>query len=136
MQKKQSQLSGLMKNVGLKKRKMTNYIFVEHTDTPEFLDVTKELLDKQHRQLGHLGFRYHYLIRLNGEIEKGRDIDSFAGDICEFNSEAIGVLIVGKNNFSHHQFTTFKNITTQLNQQYGDLKIITNLDNKKICELY
>jgi N-acetylmuramoyl-L-alanine amidase len=51
-----------------------NLIMIHCTDTPEGRDVTAEEVNEWHRQRGYEMIGYHFLIRLNGDIESGRPL--------------------------------------------------------------
>ena len=72
-----------------------NKIIIHCTATPEGRAVTVADVTAWHRQRGFSTIGYHYLIGLNGERWKGRDIAQ-AGAHCEGqNANSIGVCYVG-----------------------------------------
>jgi len=128
-QKKKYLKSGLLKKQsGLKKREWTKFLFVASSQTPTNLDVTKEQIDAMHRKNGLLGIGFHYVISIDGEVKKGRDIDQIGFDL-ERNEETIGILLIGNTEFNELQLKAFKNLKQELTQKYGQLEIITTLEN-------
>ena len=58
-------------------------------------DFTAKDIDRWHLERGFNGIGYHYVIRLNGQIEKGRDI-SLSGAHCKgWNERSIGICYIG-----------------------------------------
>jgi len=118
----------LKKQSGLKKREWTKFLFVASSQTPTNLDVTKEQIDSMHRKNGLLGIGFHYVISIDGDVKKGRDIDQIGFDL-ERNEETIGILLIGNTEFNELQLKAFKNLKQELTQKYGQLEIITTLEN-------
>jgi len=121
MQNKRSLKNGL-KKVGLRKRKQTNKIIIDCTNTPDYLDVTLKQLDKQHRQEGVLGLKTHYIITLDGKVQTGRELNSVGYKIPP---DAVSILLVGASNFNLHQLTSLRNLVQELKALYGAL-VVTN----------
>lgn len=70
-------------------------IILHCTATPAGRDLHVADITRYHRMRGFETIGYHYLITLNGEIEKGRD-ESYVGAHClGHNAQAIGVAYVG-----------------------------------------
>lgn len=71
------------------------YIIIHCTATPEGRDVTASDVDRWHRARGFKSIGYHYLIRLDGTIEKGRPESMIGAHTLGQNSSSIGVCYVG-----------------------------------------
>ena len=69
-------------------RTTTDKIIVHCTATPEGREVTVREIDCWHRKAGYSGIGYHYVVHLDGRVEKGRD------------ERRIGAHTVGQNNCS------------------------------------
>lgn len=55
-------------------------LIIHCSATPEGRAVSVKDIDKWHREKGYNGIGYHYVIGLNGEVWKGRDIN-LIGDL-------------------------------------------------------
>ena len=76
-------------------RKVTNRVIVHTTDTPPSMNIGVEEIREWHIERGFNGIGYHYVIRKNGTIEKGRD-ENMVGAHCKGrNWESIGIACVG-----------------------------------------
>lgn len=75
--------------------RVINEIILHCTATREGVDVSAETVDKWHKQRGWNGIGYHYLIRLNGDVEKGRADDVVGAHCKHHNSHSLGVGYVG-----------------------------------------
>jgi N-acetylmuramoyl-L-alanine amidase len=75
-------------------RKITE-IIIHCTATPQGREVSREEVRRWHLQRGFNDIGYHYLIHLDGRVEKGRS-DAVIGAHCEgHNAASIGVCYVG-----------------------------------------
>ena len=72
-----------------------NTIIVHCTATEEGRDYTAEDVDRWHRQQGWSMIGHHYLIRLDGTIELGRDLSEPGAHCRGYNTDSIGVAYVG-----------------------------------------
>lgn len=71
------------------------HIVVHCSATPRGRDVSAADIDRYHRSLGWEGIGYHWVVRLDGSIEKGRD-ETLQGAHCKgLNDCSIGVCYVG-----------------------------------------
>ena len=104
-----------------------NKIIIHCTATPEGRTTTVADVTAWHKQRGFSTIGYHYLIGLNGEVWKGRDIAQ-AGAHCEGqNSNSIGVCYVGglttdgktaKDTRTQAQKSALKTLISELKQKY------------------
>ena len=73
-----------------------NYLVVHHTATT--YDMTLEELHNMHQNdpnFKYAGIGYHYYIRKNGEIFKGRDEKFVGAHVLGNNFESIGICLSG-----------------------------------------
>lgn len=79
-----------------------NMIVNHCSATPPDMDIGAEEIDRWHRQRGWSGIGYHKVVRLDGTIELGRDLDD-DGDVDEhigahafgFNRHSLGIVYIG-----------------------------------------
>lgn len=58
---------------------------------------------------------YHFVIRRNGDIENGRDLDRMGAHAPKHNYNSIGICMVGEdNNFTEPQWTSLKYLVHDL----------------------
>ena len=72
-----------------------NSIIVHCTATEEGRDFRKADIDRWHRANGWDGCGYHFVIDLDGKIERGRSIEKVGAHCSGHNSNSIGVVYVG-----------------------------------------
>ena len=88
-----------------------NYHIIHCSDST-FGDVSE--IRKWHLARGFLDVGYHFVIRRDGEIEVGRTLDIVGAHCKGFNLDSIGTCLVGKNEFTKHQFKSLEKIHAML----------------------
>ena len=76
-------------------RNITDKIIVHCTATPEGREVTVQEIDRWHRKAGYNGIGYHYIVHLDGKVEKGRDERQIGAHTVGQNHCSVGVCYVG-----------------------------------------
>lgn len=76
-------------------RTTTDKIIVHCTATPEGREVTGREIDCWHRKAGYSGIGYHYVVHLDGRVEKGRDERRIGAHTVGQNHCSVGVCYVG-----------------------------------------
>ena len=125
------------------KRTKTDIIVIHCTQTPANMDVDIDKVTKWHKDRGFDTIGYHYLIKLDGTLQVGRDEDAVGAHAVAVNGTSIGVALAGggtpsmgwENNFTPIQFETLKSIILKLKDKYNIEKIIGHyqVDEKKEC---
>ena len=70
-------------------------IIVHCSATPEGKYFTTADIDRWHRQQGFKSIGYHFVVRLNGEVERGRPIAEVGAHCKGHNATSIGVCYIG-----------------------------------------
>lgn len=80
-----------------KKRTMRQIdtIIIHCSATPEGKEFFAKDIDRWHRERGFRCIGYHYVIDLNGRIEKGRDISQMGAHCLGQNASSIGICYIG-----------------------------------------
>ncbi len=86
---------------------------IHHTDSH---DVSWEEIDKWHKERGWKGIGYHFVIRRNGAIEKGRPTNK-KGAHAKGRNHWIGIALTGRKRFTIEQ-------SLALRKLLKDLKIV------------
>ena len=76
------------------RRKITD-IVIHCTASAYGQDLTAEDVRRIHKAKGWSDIGYHYLIRLDGRTETGRDVDIIGAHVSGHNAHSIGVCYVG-----------------------------------------
>lgn len=84
-----------MKNTTTANQRVINLIVVHCTATMAGRDVTAADVDRWHQQRGFRCIGYHYLVRLDGRIERGRPENEVGAHCKGYNAHSIGVVYAG-----------------------------------------
>lgn len=103
-------------------------IIVHCSATKAGQDFTATDIDRWHRERGFNGIGYHYVVCLDGRLEKGRDI-SLVGAHCKgWNEHSIGICYIGGLDENGHPADTRMNAQKRvLYQLIMDLKCEYNV---------
>ncbi len=111
------------------KRTRTGRIILHHTASA---DVSAATIHGWHQGQGWIGIGYHFVIRANGTIERGRPEDtigSHAGP--QGNGDSIGIVLTGNFEIgapSTAQMVALAELINELRSRYGDLTVIGHKD--------
>lgn len=107
-------------------------IIVHCSATRASQDIGAAEIDTWHKQQGWDEIGYHFVIRRNGEIEKGRALEKIGAHCRGHNAESIGICLVGgidkdgkpENNFTQNQFSALRSLTAKLQGQFSAIQHI------------
>ena len=111
----------------MNRRKSTTMIIIHCSATREGQDIKAKTIKQWHLQRGFSTIGYHYIIDLDGTIEKGRD-ESLVGAHCiGKNAISIGICYVGgcdknlkpKDTRTDAQKKAMKTLVHQLMEKYN-----------------
>ena len=128
---------------GMTKRKKTDLIVVHCAATRPEMDIGVAEIDRWHRERGFDMIGYHDVIRRDGSVEQGRDIDAVGAHVKGHNSHSVGVCMAGgvdkknrpQNNFTDAQFKSLSRLLKFYKVKYPKAMIVghTDLDHSKAC---
>lgn len=72
-----------------------NYLVVHCSASVPSLRTGAAEIDRWHRQRGWLKIGYHYVIKVDGTLEQGRALDEVGAHVEGYNSQSIGICLVG-----------------------------------------
>jgi len=116
--------------------RLINDIIVHCSDSPDDLDIGAKEIKEWHTQKPPLGngwsdIGYHYIVRLDGTIEKGRLISKAGAHCLGHNAHSIGICYVGGRHDGK------KGVDTRTKQQKGAMtKLIYNLIQMYRCDVH
>ena len=111
-------------------------IIVHCSATKAGQDFTAADIDCWHRERGFNGIGYHYVVRLDGKLEKGRDV-SLAGAHCKgWNGRSVGICYIGGLDANGRPADTRANaqkrvlyqIIMDLQREYNILQVLGHRD--------
>lgn len=71
------------------------YIMLHCTATPAERIITREDIDRYHRQRGFREIGYHFIVHPDGRVEEGRALSQMGAHCKGWNYTAIGVAYIG-----------------------------------------
>lgn len=94
--------------------------------SPKSPNIGVKEIDLMHKGRGFACVGYHFVIKRNGEIERGRPINTIGSHIVGYNSVSLGICMVGGldergqpiNNFTPEQFASLKSLLSYLHQMH------------------
>lgn len=120
------------------KRTKTDLIVVHCSATRPMMDIGAKEIRRWHKELGWEDIGYHFVIRRNGEVEKGRRVDAVGSHAKGYNDRSIGICLVGgvdqdnflkaKDNFTLDQMNALYWLLEDLHKQYPDAKVLGHRD--------
>lgn len=110
-----------LKFSSLENRERTDAIVIHHVGNTN-RDVSASDIHRWHLENGWVGIGYHYVIRKNGVIERGRPVDTVGAHCYGANSYTVGINVVG--NFEDHvpsrqQVVSVMRLVTELCRMYA-----------------
>ena len=79
----------------MKKRVKTNKIILHCSATPEGKDYKMSDIDRWHKNQGWEMCGYHFIVDLDGTVEKGRPEEMIGAHTSGHNSDSIGICYIG-----------------------------------------
>lgn len=129
--------------VQFKQRTSTKYLVVHCAATKPTMDIGLREIRQWHRERGWLDIGYHFVIRRDGSVEKGREVTTVGAHVEGHNYESVGICMAGgidakgkpENNFTTAQFESLRALLGKLKADYPSAKIVghRDLDPKKAC---
>ena len=114
-------------------------LIIHCSDTPAGRDVSAEDIRRWHVDgNGWSDVGYHWVIRRDGTLEKGRDESAAGAHVRGHNAQSIGVCMVGGKhacNFTRAQWRTLDALVSELTQRYPKAAVCghRDLDPGKAC---
>ena len=123
-------------------RKSTNWIAIHCSATRPAMDVGVKEIRQWHKAQGWSDIGYHFVIRRDGKLERGRPVDAIGAHVAGFNATSVGVCMVGgvnqkdftkaENNFTPAQWANLKTLLADLAKKYPGAKVRGHRDFPKV----
>jgi hypothetical protein len=114
--------------MGMKKMMAADvkYIAVHCAATKANQDIGATEIDRWHRAKGWIMIGYHFVIKRDGTVEKGRALDMPGAHVNGYNSVSLGICLVGgldaagksENNFTKAQLAALTKLLATLAHQF------------------
>lgn len=112
----------------LEKRKKTDTIILHHAEASK---CTADDIHKWHLENGWAGIAYHFFVRKDGSIYRGRPVDTVGAHAYGANSTSIGICFEGSYNKEQMPAAQKKagtELVCYLREQYSISKVLAHRD--------
>ena len=112
------------KNYELQDIKNINMIVYHHSGVPTLQDVN--VIHNYHKSKGYAGIGYHFYVRKDGKIYKGRSLSMVGAHAYTHNRNSIGICAEGdfdKEEMNVNQLQALKELTKYLKKEVPSIKI-------------
>lgn len=108
------------------------YFVIHAAATFPSMDVDAKWIDKIHRERGFNSIGYHYFIKRDGTVERGRPDSQQGAHVLGFNQRTIGICMAGglkegtqtpEDNFTGAQYKSLTDLLDRLHDKYPDARI-------------
>lgn len=118
------------------KNEPIKYLVVHCSASPPNVYVDAAVIDRWHRQRGFFKIGYHYVIKRDGTVDKGRDEEEVGAHAQGYNTGSIGICLAGgtnkagkaENNFTPEQFKALEAKLEELLKRYPKAEILGHRD--------
>lgn len=121
------------------------YIILHCSATKEGKEYHAADIERWHKSRGFTCIGYHYVIGLDGSVEKGRPVETVGAHALGYNAESIGVCYIGgldsfgkpKDTRTNRQKFALSCLLTQLHARFPDAIIVGHNEvAKKACPCF
>lgn len=110
-------------NGGFTQRNSTSQIVLHHADA---INCTVEDIHRWHLNNGWTGIGYHYFVRKDGSIYRGRPENAIGAHAIGANTNSIGICAEGRYNIEimpEAQKNAIKELIADIKSRYGNLSV-------------
>lgn len=110
----------------IKPLSQVDYIVIHHTDSA---DVPVEEINRWHKENGWVGVGYHYIIRTDGAVEKGRPDNKQGAHVKNYNHCSLGIVLTGKLSEkppTTEQMDSLERLLSVLLPRYPDVNVLAH----------
>lgn len=115
------------------KRASTDWIVIHCSATRPSQNIDAAEIARWHRMRGFVGIGYHYVIKRDGTVERGRPEDTVGAHVSGHNHNSIGICLVGgvsekdvnkpESNFTKAQLAALKALIVDVRTRYPNTKV-------------
>lgn len=106
--------------------RLIDKIIIHCADTYSDQDIDAAEIDRWHKERGWSQIGYHFVIKRDGEVEKGRPIEKQGAHTLGHNRNSIGICLVGgkpRYNFRKVQMASLRNLVSGLKRDHPSAKV-------------
>lgn len=124
-----------------KEIKSVDYLIVHCSATRENQDFDANDIRGWHLRRGWFDIGYHYVIKRDGTVEKGRPVTQPGAHARGFNHRSLGICLVGgvesdgktaEANYTHAQWDALEQLVIELKRFYPDAEVLGHRDMPRV----
>jgi N-acetylmuramoyl-L-alanine amidase len=124
-------------------RKRTDFIVLHCSATRACQDIGAREIRRWHVAKGWKDIGYHFVIRLDGRIEKGRALDLIGSHVAGHNANSVGICLVGglddatfepASTYTSKQWSALKKLLGDLISTYPKASVLGHRDFKGVAK--
>ena len=124
-------------------RKSTKHIVIHCSATRAIQDIGAKEIRSWHKAKGWRDIGYHFVIRRNGAVEKGRAVDAIGSHVKGYNAASVGICLVGglnndtyapESNYTPAQWSALKTLVAAMVKKYPAAKVLGHRDFPKVAK--
>jgi N-acetylmuramoyl-L-alanine amidase len=104
------------------------YIVVHCSATQNGKRITAADIDRWHREKGWAKIGYHYVIEIDGTVQKGRDDSEIGAHVAGSNANSIGICMIGIDKFTPDQWRSLRDLHATLSASHLDAEWLGHRD--------
>jgi hypothetical protein len=117
-------------------RRATDWIVLHCSATRPVQDIGAKEIRSWHKANGWSDIGYAYVIRRDGKVEKGRNVDVVGSHVRGHNHNSVGICLVGgigdnmrpADNFTRPQWAALKTLVAELVARYPKARVLGHRD--------
>lgn len=117
-------------------RKQTDFIVIHCSATKPSMNIDAKTIDRWHREKGYLKIGYHFVIKRDGVIEIGRQVDEVGAHAKGVNDRSVGICMIGGLNeegkpaaeYTDAQWQSLRKLVGAMALKYSTAQIIGHRD--------
>ena len=90
--------------------------------------VTRDVIDKWHREKGWSEIGYHYVIEIDGFTNSGRELERIGAHVAGSNAKTVGICMIGTDKFSVKQWNSLNAMVRELREKYPEASVMGHRD--------
>ncbi len=99
-----------------------NKIIIHYAWTPADMDIGADEIREWHLARDFQGIGYHFVIRRNGKVERGRPLDQQGAHARGHNEDSIGICLIGGKpefNFTRQQLSVLEMLVFSMTKAFS-----------------
>ena len=103
-------------------------IVIHCSASPNGKPVTRDDIDRWHREKGWRMIGYHRVVEIDGAIKVGRHLKEVGAHVAGQNAHTVGICMIGTDQFTMEQWGALATLVSELLMLYPDANVLGHRD--------